>query len=182
MDCKQQSHQSNPIPSHHLSRKLLIIGISQILHENNISIDIPGYPMQTITNSNPIQPHLTKEQYLKLTPFIRCHHILHIHQISRARYPQKFINIILPLQNITPQRITTHSSTNIVKFKKAVETINIHTDGSIKHHFNLNIKAGAGIFISSQTIKASYQLPSAQDATQAELQAITIAILISPKD
>jgi hypothetical protein len=138
--------------------------------------------MQTITNSNPIQPHLTKEQYLKLTPFIRRHHILHIHQISRARYPQKFLNIILPLQNIIPQRITTHSSTNIVKFKKAVETINIHTDGSIKHHLNLNIKAGAGIFITSQTIKASYQLPSAQDATQAELQAITIAILMSPKD
>ena len=92
-------HLANPTENSYLARSHLIAGISTLLHHRQLHITIPKYPMLPLPKTQTIQEITTKEEYHKLLPYLKKHHILYKHQITWINYPARLMDIITKIRH-----------------------------------------------------------------------------------
>ena len=135
------NHLTNPIEDPYLTRNHLIAGISTLLYYRQLHITIPKYPMLSQPNTQTIQEIVIKEEYHKLAPYLKKHHILYKYQITSINYPSRLMGIITnishnnQLTSINNQQRKTSRKPVQIAFN--ANTLQIYTDSSLKHTHTL---------------------------------------------
>ena len=152
------------------------MGISEILHQRDLQITIPQYPMIAEPKATTIQQITNPIEYTRIAPYLKRYHIMYSHQITQTKYSAKLIDII---QNINhsintnqPNIATKVSRTTSYPPQKIALTntnLNIYTDGSLKNNHTPQRAGGAGIHIPSLQLSIHRKLPEAKDATHCEI-------------
>src|SRR4051812_28908007 len=135
------NHLTSPTEDPYLARNHLIAGISTLLHHRQLHITIPKYPMSPQPNTPTIQEIVTKEEYCKLSPYLKKHHILYKHQITSINYPSRLMGVITNIShNNQPTSVNSKprkTSRKPVQIAFSPNTFEIYTDSSLKHTHTL---------------------------------------------
>jgi ribonuclease HI len=157
--------------------------LSCLLREQNIRISIPNYPILESDERNWIANHLPAEDYKKLMPYLKKNKLIYCEQTTEHLPPRKFMEEFQILRTSFQGSSTTKkSTTNWKKYPKTEGTLQIYTDGAIDTNPTGTRNSGIGICCKEIGLEIAASTPTARDSIQAELQAICLAIQVSPKE
>ena len=171
---------ASPSPSTNRRNTQLVTGISQILSEQELRLTIPDYPIQP-SNEEWIGKHTSQETYKKMLPYLKRKNILYCHQARGDLTPRRFLSTFWDLRLTTRTAIPEEpTGSRWINHQHTETTINIYTDGAIDTTIHGSRKKGIGIYYEETIPPIIANAPTARDSTQTELQAICLAITISP--
>ncbi|HEY6410769.1 MAG TPA: hypothetical protein VIY29_25225 [Ktedonobacteraceae bacterium] len=134
------------LPDRHNS---IIAGVSTILRERNIQIEIPDYPIKSQKKRKWIANYLPTEDYRKMVKYLRAKKLLFCDQVRQHTPPAKYSDNFQILKTVSldgPESTKkANSYRGAAKMKVTGQTVNVYTDGSTDQTPGQSRRCGIGI-------------------------------------